>query len=243
MKIGIISDIHGNLEALERVMDDMAEQSVDRVCCLGDILGYGPFPAECLAIVRRITNLILMGNHEDSVLHLAKAEAELNEAALAGVRFSRTQLSKSDLNFLATLPDKQIIDDLDLALAHGSYSAPSAWKYIFGEGEADDEMAHAPARILVVGHTHHPMLFTSVGGLNNIPSDSVELKRNMRYLINVGSVGQPRDLDNRASFVVYDSQTSRVAFRRIEYDIESAGRRILEGAGDPNFAHRLFLGW
>lgn len=245
MRVAVISDIHGNLEALRRITEDIESNGADKVFCLGDIVGYGPFPKQCLGAVRKLAEIIVGGNHEESVLDPVLAQARLSRSALAGVQFSRSKLTAHDLDFLATLPERKVVAELGLALAHGSYSAPSAWNYVEGEEEADVEMAHAPARISVVGHTHMPDVFAGIGGRVRLADDNIELKAGVQHLINVGSVGQPRDGDSRSSYGLFEFKGRKIFFRlrRVEYDIQKTARAIWRSGLPEGLGDRLFRGY
>lgn len=247
-KVGIIADIHSNLEALQRVIEDMVANNVTKVFCLGDIVGYGPFPKECLEIVRKLADKIVRGNHEDSVLDLQMAEEKMKKLAFFGIQFSQKRLPEDDLAYIRSLPVRHIVKDLDLALAHGSYTETdeesSAWHYIEEEEDALSILNSVPARICVVGHTHMPFLLDSKNGLHEVLPDNLELEKDSKYLINVGSVGQPRDGDCRASYGLFEFDGARVSFnlQRVFYDIGKA-EASFRNAGLPAYlSERLFKG-
>jgi predicted phosphodiesterase len=244
MKIAIISDVHSNLEALERVLADIKQNGAEKIYCLGDIVGYGPYPKECLDLIRNRAEKIVRGNHEESVLDPGKARAELNQSAFIGVQFSRSKLLPTDLDFLNALPTKEIIESEELVLAHGSFSEPSAWNYLSEEEDAEEELLHTPTRICVVGHTHSPFVYDSRDGLKEVLPDNLELNKVLKYIINVGSVGQPRDGDCRASYGLFEFKDGFVYFtlHRVFYDIEKIEKSFRRAALPASLSERLFRG-
>lgn len=244
MRIAIISDIHSNLAALEAVLNDIASKKIDKIYCLGDVIGYGPYPKECLEQVKKTCQEIIKGNHENSLELLDLGESHLRKVALLGVRFSKGKLSEEEINFLSGLPTSKIIEDLGLTLCHGAFTEPQIWKYIEEEDEAKNELANIPTRICLLGHTHIPFLFGSNSGLSEELPDDLVLKQDEKYIINVGSVGQPRDDDCRASYVILEYSAEQVIFnlQRVFYDISQTEKAIL-AAGLPKYlAERLFRG-
>ncbi len=244
MKIAIISDIHGNLEALQRVLLDAESQKVDRVYSLGDVVGYGPFPSECLHLTRGTTAGIVRGNHEDSVLDLAMAERELNPRAYAGVVYSSKRLCEADQAYVRSLPDLITVDEFGLVLAHGSFTEPRSWNYITNDEEARRELKALPFRLCTIGHTHIPFVFGSDQGLYEDLPDDLELDCRMQYLINVGSVGQPRDGDCRASYGILEFSGGKTLFnlRRVFYDIGKTEAAFRQAGLPASLSERLFRG-
>ncbi|MCX7836101.1 MAG: metallophosphatase family protein [bacterium] len=224
--IGIISDIHGNLEALEAVLEAGQRFSINRWVCLGDIVGYGPNPVECLELVRSHCDVIVKGNHDDACGCFAEID-EFNQIAKRAILWTIEQLKDVDRDWLSKLP-LYVLEE-DRMYVHSSPYKPYLWHYIFTESEARRQIQHLPQNIryCFIGHTHEPFRFVS---------------DNKSELINVGSVGQPRDYDARSCFVVFNESLGKFHFCRVEYDIERTQQKILD-RGLPRFlAHRLQLG-
>ena len=245
MKVAVISDIHGNLEALNTVYEHMhmISRCVDEVWCLGDVIGYGPCPSECLASARQLCSWIVKGNHEDCVSDSAK-DIEVNKSALRGIKFTRSQLTEADIGFLKNLPEKVIIDDLGVTLCHGAFTEPSMWKYINSRAEAKAELVYTPTWLCLTGHTHCPFVFSEKEKFRRVLPESVVLDKNQKHLINVGSVGQPRDGDCRASYGILEFTKDQVVFRpqRVFYNIENTARQIRQAGLPDSLAERLFRG-
>ncbi|MHC5067640.1 MAG: metallophosphoesterase family protein [Planctomycetota bacterium] len=251
--IAIISDIHGNVAALEAVLADIeAVGGVDEIYCLGDVVGYGPFPVECLQLVAACSKVILLGNHEFAVLHGAFL---FNQRAKRAITWTKEvfeavadeQERRRLWDLLASLPDRHAWDDV--LLVHGSPRDP-VMEYVLESDLWDgsdpskiDEIFAAFNRLCFVGHSHRPGVFTedrcflSAGDL----PDGYDVSDGARYLINVGSVGQPRDHDPRACYLLYSGDA--VYYRRVDYDVEATAAAIRAcPALDDRLAERLYRG-
>ena len=241
MKYFIISDIHSNIHALKAVMEYRKHNYPDsELICLGDIVGYGGDPIECINMIFDETNRIVIGNHDSG----AAGKTELfyfNSNARTAIEWSIKHLEKNVRNHLGRLPRKIQIEDF--LIAHSSFSSTDDWKYITSINHANDEFDSMENSIAFFGHTHIPLYFLKDNGnikLNH--PETFTLSEGSRYLINPGSVGQPRDNDSRASFVIYDSNEKNIEFIRVEYDVKSAQQSILR-AGLPDYlAERLERG-
>ena len=251
--IAFISDIHANMPALEAVLADIARLgSVERILCLGDVIGYGPRPVEALELVASRCKLILMGNHEHAVLHGAFG---FHAAAKRAVDWTREQLQevspgprrKAIWKLLEDLPVRHEIGDL--LLVHGSPRDP-VMEYVLEsdlwEGSDSDKMDQIFAgfpRLCFVGHTHRPGVFTSDKCF--LPAaelkDGFDISDGNKYLVNIGSVGQPRDRDPRASYLIFSGDA--VYWRRVAYDIDTTANLIRANqALDVRLAERLYRG-
>lgn len=238
--IAVISDIHGNLEALEAVLEDARREAADQVICLGDVVGYGADPNACLARVREEAVAIVLGNHDAAACDLRQSE-NFNEIARDAIRWTSETLTAEHLTILRSLPYEFI--EGDARYVHASPDNPSAWHYILTEQEAWNAFEACPEPVCFVGHSHVPLrVFLRKGRLVVLDDEMVDVDGEDRALINVGSVGQPRDGDWRASYALYDPVTRRVVARRVEYDIDEASRKI-RAAGLPEIlATRLAVG-
>lgn len=236
MKRALISDIHGNLEALLAVLDDIRSISADEIYCLGDIIGYGPNPCECLDKVMKKAKLTILGNHDQAALFDPDG---FNPMALQAIYWTRDQLdngpgSPAQVNarwdFLGELP--RSIDEGEYRFVHGSPRDPTN-EYVFPEYVFDQRKMEALfgkiQRYCFMGHTHLPGVFTTECEFLSPPEcDHVYELRDAKVMINVGSVGQPRDDDNRACYVMLDTDAKTATFRRVEYDIDATVAKIYE---------------
>lgn len=219
MRVGLLSDIHSNLEALEAVLQAMPQ--VDRVVVLGDIVGYGPDPNGVIARLRSIGARAVRGNHDQAMLDPASIEL-FNPHAAASARWTRTVLTPQSLRYLATLPSHGRVGRH--RAVHGSPRKPYIWEYILDELQALEILVRLGRRWCFFGHTHLPRIFTEEGEQLPGPGDWIPLPP--AALVNPGSVGQPRDGDPRASFAVADLDAEAVQFFRVPYDIALTQSRI-----------------
>lgn len=245
MRVVVLSDIHGNLQALEAVLEAEGDR-FDALWCLGDTIGYGARPNECVDLIRARADVVLAGNHDLAVLGKVNV-ARFGDDAGRAARWTREVLGAEQEAWLATL---EPIDTIDaVTLAHGSPRDP-IWEYVIDGPGASIALAHAPdAKVVLVGHTHVPMSARSVGdrvtGGHAPPGREEILGDDVRLFANPGSVGQPRDGDSRASYLVLDIDDGvpvRVEFRRVVYDTATAAKEITDAGLPPQFADRLLFG-
>jgi predicted phosphodiesterase len=239
MKYAIISDIHSNLEALESVLQEIDQIGVDRIICLGDIVGYGANPNECVEIIRERKIESIIGNH-DTVACGKKEPFDFNFVAKEAALWTRNTLTAKNREFLHNLPETREIDGF--LIVHGAISDPDL--YIFSVYDAIGEFKLMKKwNICFFGHTHVRTYYVLIGGDVQCRFEyEFKIKPEAKYLINPGSVGQPRDRDPRSSFLIYDSKEAAVRFIRLEYDIESAKQKIIRAGLDKRLAERLSLG-
>jgi len=241
MKIAFISDVHGNLEAFAAVCASIKDEHVDRVVFLGDIVGYGANPNECIELLRTITEHCVAGNHDWAAAGRQSTET-FNPAARDAIEWTSAQLTAENKALLMSLPLSLEINQL--LCVHATPFMPQKWRYVFNECDAELIFETFMQRICFVAHTHCPAIFiehedTTV--MREI-SSQVTLHPRCRYIINCGSVGQPRDGDNRASYAIYDTTARQIELRRVEYDIESAQKKIIAAGLPERLAVRLKLG-
>jgi diadenosine tetraphosphatase ApaH/serine/threonine PP2A family protein phosphatase len=238
--IAVVSDVHSNLEALEAVLDDIRGLGAERIWCLGDIVGYGADPnAVCDRLVEA-AQVSLAGNHDWAAVGKIDASS-FNGAAAAAVAWTSGQLSTRTREWLSGLPLVHLADGT--RLVHATPSDPAAWQYVFSAGDAEGELGTYQEPLCLVGHSHVPANFEADGLRVRVSrAEVVPLVAGRRYLINVGSVGQPRDGDPRAAFLVYDTERQELAHRRVAYDIEKAAAKILAAGLPPFLATRLARG-
>lgn len=233
MKIAVITDIHGNFEALEGVLAEVRLAGADRIICLGDVVGYGPQPRECIELLLNEASVILLGNHDAAAVDLAAA-ADFNENARAAVEWTNSVLSDGDRDFLASLP--YVHREENCFFVHASPYQPAQWNYVAGRMDAERSFSHFSEKVCFIGHTHRPFIASmdSAGALEVVEEWPVELKDDCRYLVNAGSVGQPRDFDPRAAWVMLDTALRTVSVQRVLYDVEKT-RELMASHGLPRF--------
>ncbi len=239
MRYGLFSDIHGNLEALRVVLDALYKEDVDAYICTGDIVGYGANPRECLGLIKDLNPMAIAGNHDYGVVGLTDL-SYFNPSAKEAVLWARNQLGEEDKKFLAGL--KLIQNFPDFTLVHATLKAAGEWNYIFSTYEARQNFQLLTTSLLFVGHSHVPIVFEGNGQYRYYFREVVNLEEGRKYIINIGSVGQPRDGDPRASFAVYDTESQIVRVKRIEYDVTRAMRKIIEAGLPETLAWRLSRG-
>ena len=232
MRLAIISDIHGNLEGLTKALEIIDTKEIDQIYCLGDTIGYGANPNECISLLRARGVPSVLGNHDQAVVNAAKA-GTFNDFARQAVDWTARHLTADNLEYLSGLPYAIVAHDC--TFVHASPDAPEEWNYILSVFEAQEHFRFFSTQICWVGHSHRSGIFCE-----DLKTKRVE--RGRRYIINVGSVGQPRNGDSRLSFGVFD--TDRWSYEHVvsEYNVEAARRKIID-AGLPVFlADRLLFG-
>jgi diadenosine tetraphosphatase ApaH/serine/threonine PP2A family protein phosphatase len=243
MRILLISDIHANLTALEAVLGDA--EDFDSVWFLGDLVGYGPDPNECVDRVRALPDLVaLVGNHDAATLEQLNTSAFNSDARLA-ITWTQENLSPENLAFLDQLPAKvQVMDDV--TLSHGSPRQP-IWEYLLNTDIATENFFFFETPYCFVGHTHLPSIFRLSDGKHQaelfVPQPDSKLELSPRLILNPGSVGQPRDSDPRAAYAVFDLETKIIEFRRVSYDIGAVQERMREAGLPERHIKRLESGW
>jgi len=236
----VLGDIHANLDALEVVLADCRAHGVTDYLCTGDVVGYNVYPHECLDIVRGLGCPVVMGNHDHYVSSPQNLE-DFNPHAAAVIEWTRQQLTKEELGYLASLPF--VTTKMGMTLVHATMDHPENFGYVFDHLQADAHFAHQVTPICFHGHTHCPMIYEKqMGAVYRIDAQDFKIPIGRKYFINVGSVGQPRDGDPRAAYALYEPKTRMVRFRRLEYDVSAAQAKILEAGLPPRLANRLAIG-
>jgi diadenosine tetraphosphatase ApaH/serine/threonine PP2A family protein phosphatase len=218
MKYGIFSDIHSNLSALEAVMASMDNMGVERRVCLGDLVGYCADVNSCVDLVRKKSDICILGNH-DSVAIRRESSLHFNQYARFAIDWTQQNLSKESLDYMGKLP--YIVEENDLCFVHASPKSPADWSYVSSLDDADDAFEYFSTKVCFVGHTHSPVIVVQdIKGLPFvIEEDSHCCRPGERMLVNVGSVGQPRDRNPESCWCLLDSETFCVEFVRVPYDI------------------------
>jgi diadenosine tetraphosphatase ApaH/serine/threonine PP2A family protein phosphatase len=242
MRIGVISDIHSNIEALREVLRRVETLNVDRLVCLGDVVGYGASVNECCELIRQHCEVTLLGNHDAAVAGRMDYSFYY-DAARHALDWTANVISDENLAWLRSLPYTYRIGEV--GFSHGSPIDPRAYEYIFALEQARELTPYVEElpEITFIGHSHLCKAF-AIGGdeVTDVVAQTFEVRPGFRYLSSVGSVGQPRDYDNRACFVVYDTDERAVTYHRVEYDIEASAQKIFDADLALNFGKRLFLG-
>ncbi|OPL10107.1 MAG: hypothetical protein AVO34_12080 [Firmicutes bacterium ML8_F2] len=239
MKYAILSDVHSNWEALTAVIEDARQHGTDQFLCLGDTVGYNADPALCLDKIKELAAVIICGNHD----YYCSQDAHLNDfpPQLAEIiEWTRKQLSDEQLAYLRQLPLVATVSDF--TLVHSNLYQSEGWEYVLKVEEAELHFAHQESAICFNGHTHVPLCFTQDKRITRSFYDVVKIKPGFKYLINVGSVGQPRDRDPRSSYVIYDDKTQTVQLRRLKYEVREAQKKLLFAGLPEKLVVRLGLG-
>lgn len=245
MRYAVISDIHSNLDALDAFLKKADAIGVVDIVCLGDIVGYNANPNECCAILRERNARCIMGNHDCRAVGLEDTFG-FNRYAEEAVLWTARELSEANRNFLKNLPRNLIIENKFLAI-HGWVNDTD--RYIVGNSAARENFQllkeFSPlVRLCFFGHTHVPVVYVEGGEQVEVRDDNpMTLSDKESFLINPGSIGQPRDSDPRASFLVYDSKKSTVQFYHVDYDIKTAAEKVIAAGLPKRLAERLRLGW
>jgi len=241
VQIAVITDIHANIEALNVVLEDIDRRGTDQIVCLGDLVGYNANPNECVEEIRNRRIPCVMGNH-DAVACGIEEPWGFNEAARHAAIWTRETLTDDNISFLRDTPQNQRVPGNFIGV-HGSPQDRDM--YLFSWAEVHAQFPYLEAfgvKSCFFGHTHFPGIYNEQGLCSVDETGGLTLENNSRFFINPGSVGQPRDNDPRAAYLMFDTDAMRVRFLRLEYDITKAADKILRN-GLPRFlADRLVLG-
>jgi diadenosine tetraphosphatase ApaH/serine/threonine PP2A family protein phosphatase len=241
MRYVLMSDIHGNLEALRAVMKFLGRIEPFQLYCLGDIVGYGADPKECLQILQDEANLILAGNHDLAVAGVINS-GDFNPIAQAAVEWTRRRLDEDDLSELANLPLVYI--DGDYCFTHASPLDPMQFNYVRTLEDVAEVLSAIGQRFCFVGHTHLPVLVRmdeKRGRMEVLHESRVHIEDGFRYFVNVGSIGQPRDSNPDACLVLVDEEAQSMEFLRVPYDITTCQNKIISEGLPTYLAERLEL--
>ena len=238
MLIGLVSDIHSNLHALETVLDRLVD--CEKIVCLGDVVGYGAHPNECVKKVRALGIPSVLGNHDAACIGLLSL-GWFNPFAANAIRWTLDQMTGESHDFLRSLP--RSLREEPYYVVHGSPREPTT-EYLTNAFQARDGFALCQDQVIYVGHTHIPLAFMDREGVEEIrPADGEWISYKRRRLIyNPGAVGQPRDGDPRASFSIMDTESGKIGLFRVEYDVDSARKDIIEAGLPEMLGDRLILG-
>ncbi|MCB1234196.1 MAG: metallophosphoesterase family protein [Verrucomicrobiae bacterium] len=239
MKYAIFGDIHANLEALEAVMLDAANRDCTDFVCIGDIVGYNANPRECLEFVQNLGCPVVRGNHDEEAALDSPLEG-LNPLAKHALEWTRRQLTAENREWLMNL--KLVRQVRDFTIVHATLDTPGNWGYVTNKFDAMASFSYQFTPVCFYGHTHTPRIYIKGSSVEGLEDFSTPIELGRKYFINVGSVGQPRDGDWRSSYATYDVENQRVAVHRLEYDLATAQRKILDAGLPEMLANRLAVG-
>jgi len=235
----IISDIHSNWEALGAVLKDAASRGVTNYACLGDVVGYNANPVECLEKIRELGCTTVSGNHD----HYCSFDDDLtgfHPIAADAVDWTRKQLSAEQQIFLADLRLVERVENF--TIVHSTLDMPEMWGYVFESLEAEASFNYQMTTVCFFGHTHVPLVFVKGDDISGGSYSRLKVDVEKKYFVNVGSIGQPRDGDPRASYAIYNLESQEIELRRVEYDIAATQVKIRAAGLPERLAARLAIG-
>lgn len=238
----VLGDIHANIDALNAVLDDARAQGVTHFVCVGDVVGYNAAPAACIRAVRdELGCPCVRGNHDHYVSDPGTNLADFHPSAAQVVEWTRSQLAADEVQWLHDLPLQKPV--MGFMLVHATLDKPDHWGYVFENQQAEANFSYQYTPLCFHGHTHVPIIYSNEpGGVVHYQPRDFTLELGQRLFINVGSVGQPRDGDPRASYVVYDMAARQIRFRRVAYDVQAAMARNRLAGLPEKCASRLEIG-
>ena len=239
MRYAVIADIHANLEAFEVVLNDAKEQKCTHYCCVGDVVGYNANPKECLDIVQSMGMPCVKGNHDEYCSTDDDLEG-FNPHAAEAVNWTRRQLSSEDRQWLRDLKYVRLV--ASFSIVHATLDGPQRWGYVFDKLAAAASFTYQNTSVCFFGHTHVPVAFVRDSMVRGGTYSKFKVEPGKKYFVNVGAVGQPRDGNPKAGYVVYDMDEGTIELRRLDYDIPKAQKKIMEAGLPQRLADRLALG-
>jgi diadenosine tetraphosphatase ApaH/serine/threonine PP2A family protein phosphatase len=239
LKYAILGDIHANLEALHAVLADAKAQEATRYACVGDIVGYNANPVECLTLLRELQCAVVRGNH-DHYCSMDEALSGFHPMAADAVDWTRKQLSAEQRQYLHNLPYVAPVETF--TMVHSTLDMPGNWGYVFEALEAEASFTYQRSTVCFFGHTHVPLAFEKFDVVRGGLYSKIKVQLGRKYFINVGSVGQPRDGDPRAAYVLFDLMQNAIELRRVPYDIPAAQEKITRAGLPARMAARLAVG-
>jgi predicted phosphodiesterase len=239
MRIAIFGDIHANLEAFEVVLADAREQGCTSYICLGDVVGYNANPRECLEMVQALECPVVKGNHDDYASSDSSLES-FNPLAEVAIQWTRDQLIPSEKVWLGGLP--YISKIRGFTVVHASLDDPPGWGYVLNQLDAAASFSRQTTDLCFFGHTHTPRAYIKDSSVVGLPFDQLLMEPGKKYFVNAGSVGQPRDGDWRAAYVVFDEEKRTIRLRRLRYDLAKTQGKILKAGLPHRLADRLAYG-
>ena len=241
MRVGIFSDVHANFEALEIVLKAIEYEGVDKTICVGDLVGYGPDPNQCVEKVMEMADIVVAGNHDYAACGMLSTEY-FNEYARMAIDWTSRVLDTKFIDILSNLP--LTVTEDGITIVHATPEAPSGWHYILDVADAHKSFKALKNSLCFVGHSHIPVAFVQdQNGRISIRNPSeVEIKMGEKYIINVGSVGQPRDGDPRTTYGILDTDKKKFWLKRLPYPVEEVQKKMREEHLPPYLINRLSVG-
>jgi len=240
LRYAILSDIHGNFDALDAVLGVLKKEKIDKFVCLGDLVGYGAEPQKCIDVVKEICVATVAGNHDFACVEKTNIEF-FNAFAKEATLWTRKNITPAGRKWLEDLPLLSDVDDT-FTIVHGTLYSPPLFDYIQTTFDAYLSLQVLQKRVCFLGHSHVPISFFMGDAITYSLDPVIKLEPNIKALVNVGSVGQPRDDNPRAAFAIYDTNDAIIEIRRQEYDIESAVKKIRDVGLPEVLGERLKYG-
>lgn len=238
-KFAVLGDIHGNWEALSAVLADAERENVQRYVCVGDVVGYNADPEQCVERIMALDCVTVRGNHDHYCAHDVSLSS-FHPLAAKVMRWTRDRLSATQMNFLRQLRMSCTVNGF--LMVHSTLDMPDKWGYVFEVLEAESHFAYQTTTLCFHGHTHVPAVFEKGPRIERLQPEKIRITLGRKYFVNVGSVGQPRDGNPDASYVIYDAAERQVIFRRVPYDIQAAQAKIRAASLPERLAVRLEQG-
>jgi len=241
MRYGFFSDVHSNLEALKAVVADFQKEKLDRIFFLGDAVGYGPDPNECTTIIDQVADVKLMGNHDYAALGLIETNL-FNVYAQKSMEWTKTVLTEKSFKILSGFTMDHRFDQS--YLVHSTPKEPQEWNYIFDLDDAEENFDFFNKQICLIGHSHSPVIIKKYKDRHCFLHQDTwtEIEKGFKYIINIGSVGQPRDGSNQACYLIYDTKEKKATLKRLPYDFKKTQTKMKK-RGLPRFLiERLAVG-
>jgi predicted phosphodiesterase len=233
MRYGFFSDVHSNLEALEAVIRDFEKEKIDKLFFLGDVVGYGPDPNQCVTIVTQTSDITLMGNHDHAAIGVLDA-TWFNQYARQAIDWTKEVLTPQNSKIIEKFPLDTKLPDF--YLVHSTPKDPQNWDYILDLDQAEENFPFFEQQICLIGHSHLPAIIKKYKDqpcvLHKKPS--VEIEKDCKYIINIGAVGQPRDGNNQACYLIFDNAKNKAELKRVSYDVKKTQTKMRK-AGLPQY--------
>ena len=241
MRYGFFSDVHANLEALKEVVADFKKEKLGRIFFLGDVVGYGPNPNECASIIEEIAEVKLMGNHDYAALGLIETNL-FNPYAQKAMQWTKSVLNEKSMKILSGFSMDHRVDRF--YLVHSTPKEPQEWNYIFDLDDAEENFNFFKKQICLIGHSHYPTIIKKYKDRHCFLHDKpwIEIEDGFRYIVNIGSVGQPRDGSNKACYLIYDVKQKRADLKRLSYDYKKTQAKMKKRGLPPFLIERLTIG-
>lgn len=240
MRFAIFGDIHANYEGLQAVLEDAKTQACTHHVCMGDIVGYNADPIACLETIRDLGCPVVKGNHDEQASFRKRGNDGFNPMAEEAIEWTRNQLSDAHKEWLRELRLHRQVRDF--TIVHATLDTPHKWGYVLSDLDAMASFSYQSTTLCFIGHTHVPRVYIRDHTVHSKELDILTIQPGCKYLINVGSVGQPRDGDWRSAYCIYDTQSNEITLRRLEYDLATTQKKIMDAGLPRRLATRLALG-